>query len=257
MDSIQILANGRFYALTMIMPAAEPNGFVKTLNNMGFMTSSLDPYSKAFTQFAAQGPGPALEVGAAYGIATLEALEQGSRVIANDIEPRHLEILASRVPPHVKEFLTLIPGRFPEDLNFHPNSLGSVLIARVLHFFPGSLIERAAEKLHHWLSPGGKVFVVAETPYLRNFQDFIPIYEKRVQEEQPWPGFIDDVMQLDPVRGLALPKQMHFLDPAVLSRVFTAAGFQIEKCSTMPRKDFPEDLQLDGRESVGMIAVKI
>jgi hypothetical protein len=49
---------------------------------------------------------------------------------------------------------------------------------------------------------------------------------------------------------------MHFLDPEVLARVFTAAGFIIEKAATFARPEFPKDIQLDGRESVGLIAIK-
>ena len=48
-----------------IMPKPEPNGFVRTLNNMGYMTSGLDPYSQAFVDFAPGAPGPCLDVGAA------------------------------------------------------------------------------------------------------------------------------------------------------------------------------------------------
>ncbi len=80
------------------MPVAEPNGFIKTLNNMGYMTSTLDPYSMAFADFAPAAPGPCLDVGAAYGVASLVALANGARMIANDIDGRHLRILLDRAP---------------------------------------------------------------------------------------------------------------------------------------------------------------
>src|ERR1700741_2662682 len=80
------------------MPEAEPNGFVRNLNNMGYMTSGLARYSRKFVAFAAETGRPCLDVGAAYGVATLAALEAGARVISNDIEPRHLEILRERAP---------------------------------------------------------------------------------------------------------------------------------------------------------------
>lgn len=238
------------------MPAPEPNGFVKTLNNMGYMTSGLDPFSQAFTEFAAIAPGPALDIGAAYGVASLAALEKGVEVWANDCEPRHLEILATRAPAQLRQRLRLLPGRFPEDLALPAGSVGCALICRVMHFFEGPRIEESARRLFQWLAPQGKVFVVAETPYLKNFRRFIPIYESRQQANLPWPGLVEDVAAMAPERGASLPSRMHFLDPEVLSRVFTEAGFEIEQARTFARPDFPEDLQLDGRESVGLIARK-
>lgn len=238
------------------MPQAEPGGFVKTLNNMGYMTSGLDPYSQAFVDFASKGPGPALDIGAAYGVAALAALEAGAAVYANDIEPRHLRILEQRASAMDRPRLTILPGVFPDGLTFCPGSFGSILVARVLHFFDGPMIERSAEKLFEWLSAGGKVFVVAETPYLRNFKAFIPVYERRRRSGEPWPGMVDDVMAFSPGRGKSLPPRIHFLDPEILARVFLRAGFRIEKAATMPRPDFPPDLQFDGRESVGVIAEK-
>ncbi|NDD72166.1 MAG: class I SAM-dependent methyltransferase, partial [Actinobacteria bacterium] len=53
-----------------------------------------------------------------------------------------------------------------------------------------------------------------------------------------------------------LPKAMHFLDPEVLTRVFREGGFQVEEASVFARPEFPDDLRLDGRESVGLIGVK-
>ena len=242
---------------TETMPEAESNGFVRTLNNMGFMTSTLDEYSTEFTRFAAKAPGPALDIGAAYGIATIPAIRNGARVIANDIDARHLEILKQRLTEREQQQLTLMPGRFPEELTIAENSLGAILVARVLHFFTGDMVEKTASIAASWLKKGGKIFVVAETPYLKNFQSFIPIYENRMSNGNKWPGFIDDVMAVAPERGQFLPKQMHLLDPNVLTRTFANAGFQIEKCSMIQRLDFPPDLQWDGRESVGIIAKKI
>jgi hypothetical protein len=238
------------------MPTPEVNGFVRTLNNMGYMTSTLDVYSNAFVDFAAKGPGPALDIGAAYGVATLPALESGAKVIANDIDPQHLEILAERASEASRGRLKLMPGSFPEELSIEPNSLGSILICRVMHFFSGPALEKAALKMFEWLAQGGKVFIVAETPYLKNFQSFIPTYEARKAAGDPWPGFIEDVMAIAPERGASLPPKMHFLDPEVLTRVFTKAGFVVEKAATFARPEFPEDIQLDGRESVGLIARK-
>ena len=49
---------------------------------------------------------------------------------------------------------------------------------------------------------------------------------------------------------------MNFLDAEILTRVFSGAGFIVEKAQTMARPDFMKIVQLDGRESVGMVARK-
>lgn len=238
------------------MPSPEPNGFVKTLNNMGYMTSRLDAYSQAFVDFAPAAPGPALDIGAAYGIASLAALGNGARVIANDIEERHLEILRERAPARLRTRLTLMPGSFPDGVDFAPDSVGAVLICRVMHFFDGPAIERAAANVLRWLAPGGKVFAVGETPFIGTAKGFFPTYEARIKAGDPWPGIVENVGAHDPKRASNLPSRMHLLDEGTLRRVFTQAGFIIEKLGMFARPEFPPDIQLDGRESVGLIARK-
>jgi hypothetical protein len=126
----------------------------------------------------------------------------------------------------------------------------------VLHFFRGDQIELAAQLFHRWLTRGGRVHVVCETPYLKNFSSFIPIYERRKSEGVRWPGYIEDVAAIAPERAAFLPKEMHLLDPDVLKAAFEKAGFKTVFCDTLARPDFPQDIQLDGRESVGYIGEK-
>jgi len=235
------------------MPSPETNGFVRTLNNMGYMTSSLDPCSEAFVQFAPVGPGPALDIGAAYGVATLAALARGARVIANDLDARHLDILASRTQAEHRTRLALMPGAFPDELSV-TEPCGSILIARVLHFFNPQQLRTSFATAASWLAPGGKLFIITETPYLKNFATFTPVYEQRRAAGEEWPGLISDVAAFAPERAKFLPPLMHFLDPDVLRREATRAGLIVESCEFINRTDFPEDIRLDGRESVGLVA---
>lgn len=238
------------------MPSPEPGGLIPTLNKMGYMTTTLDAYSREFVSFLHRAPGPALEIGAAYGVATTEALATGARVLANDIDYRHLKILESRVPSEHRQRLELIVGSFPDEIAIDPGSLGAVLIARVLHFFDGPTIERSAARVFNWLAPGGRVFVVGETPYLKNWAAYIPRYEQRKAAGEKWPGFNDNLSGTETERSKLLPKQMHHLDPDVLHRTFSEAGFTVLKAATFAREEFPEDIKFDGRESVGLIAEK-
>lgn len=242
------------------MPEADEFGFVKTLNNQGFMTTYLDEYSQAFVDFVPQAPGPALDIGAAYGIATLATLKKGGTVIANDVDEDHLKILESRVKLELGlealGKLRVRKGRFPTDLAFSNGELGAVLACRVFHFFDGPTIEEGVRLIHKWLAKDGRFYLVGETPYLGTLRSFIPLYEEKIKNGDPWPGFIPDFQILDPIRGKDLPKQMHLLDEQVLSRVFREAGFQVEKAEKFPRPRFSPNLQLDGRESVGIIGIK-
>lgn len=234
------------------IPPAEPNGFVPTLNRMGYMTSTRDPVSEEFIRFARGASRPALDVGAAYGIATRELIAAGKEVWMNDLDPRHLDAFESTLRPEERGLLRKLPGDFLS-LGIGEGALGAILMCRVLHFFRGEQIRRAATLAARWLAPGGRVHVVCETPYLRNFQAFIPIYEERRLRGVEWPGFISDVAAVAPERAPFLPKEMHLLDPEVLTREFERAGFRTIRCATMARADFPADLQWDGRESVGYV----
>lgn len=238
------------------MPEPEESGLVRTLNSMGTMTPAPDIFSRAFIDFVPKAPGRSLDIGAAYGVATLPALRSGSLIIANDIDERHLKILFNRVPAEHRSRLELAPGEFPDKLDFPTGSLGAVLICRVMHFFDGPRIERAAAKVMKWLAPGGKVFVVGESPFIGTAKAFFPTYESRLKAGGPWPGVVENVAAHDPKRAGSLPGLFHLLDERVLGRVFTAAGFAIERLELFPRPDYPADIRLDGRESVGLIAVK-
>jgi SAM-dependent methyltransferase len=241
-------------------PPADEYGFVKTLNNQGFMTNYLDEFSEEFVSFAPQAPGPALDIGAAYGVAAIAALDSGATVFANDIDSRHLELLRQevieRIPTLNMDKLNLITGKFPEDLEFAPRSLGAVLACRVFHFFDGPTITRGLKKIHEWLAPGGKFFLVCETPYVNGLQTFWPIYEERVLSGEFWPGFIEDFKSIDPSRAKDLPTSLHLFEPFVLCRALTEAGFKVERSNTIARPNFPPGLRLDGRESVGIVGVK-
>ena len=78
----------------------------------------------------------------------------------------------------------------------------------------------------------------------------------RIKAGDPWPGIVDNVAAHDPKRADILPPLMHFLDEATLRQVFSKAGFAIERLELFARPDYAPDIQLDGRESVGLIARK-
>ena len=85
------------------IPGAESNGFVPTLNDMGYMTSTIDVVSKHFIDKSLNLSNPALEIGCAYGNAVKRFLEEGTGTIyANDLDNRHLEILSDSLEEEEK-----------------------------------------------------------------------------------------------------------------------------------------------------------
>lgn len=239
------------------MPSAQ-DGLIPTLNQMGWMTQGLDVFSQAFIDFAPTAPGAALDIGAAYGVASLAALKKGAKVIANDLDARHLEILKGQVPVGLLPNLTLMPGAFPDGVDFPVGSIGAILVCRVLHFFDGATIERGIAKMFNWLATGGKIFVIGETPYLSNMKGFIPHYEAQLKDPSiAWPGYFNNVHEIcDPAVKDKLPKQINFFDIKTLRRVFEGAGFTVERAETFARPEYPTWAQYDGRESAGLIVRK-
>ena len=241
------------------MPKPEaPGGFIQTLNGMGYMTSTLDRVSQAFVDESGCESKVLLEIGAAYGVASLEALQKGkSRIIANDLDSTHLKILKNRANPKHLDRLTLLPGSFPDELDIQPESIDCLLIVRVLHFFEGEQIVSALVKAKEWLKPGGRIFAVTETPYLRSLEKFIPVFEERVQKQEEWPGYFDFSIDGEFTRTDHLPPFMHFFTPDTLGKLFIETGFQIEFGEFLDRSDYPDDLRYTGKESTGIIARKI
>lgn len=240
------------------LPVLENDIFYRTKNNFGYMQRSNDIYSQAFVEDAVRSGGLALDVGSAYGVATLEILRRGGNVIASDIDRSHLNILWSQVPDEYKSRLRLYFGGLPSGLDLPSNSIDSILASRVFHFLSGEDIQASIKEFYRLLRPGGRVFVTAETPFLLAAKryGFLSKYMERKKAGDPWPGLVTDVQKIYPTLKIGLPNLMNYMDPDVLEREFLAAGFVVNKVGTFARPEFPREAQMDGRESVGIFAVK-
>lgn len=254
------------------LPQCEKTGeFTKTYNPAGgFTTTPCDPVSKSFLEYTeeiSRTGGSILEVGAAFGAASLLALEKGATVYCNDIDAKNLAVVRSRYLHGVEELsstgdnpsLVLVPGSFPDELLGLPqNFFDAILICRVMHFFTGAQIEKSLRSLSSFLKPGGKVFVVCETPFLKNWQKFLPEYEKRLQTNVQWPGEINNPADFESSgRASSLPEFVHWITKEIMEEVLNRTNFGIEHIAYIDRSgQFPEDLLFDGRESIGAIAIK-
>ncbi|HZI25556.1 MAG TPA: chorismate lyase [Chryseolinea sp.] len=238
--------------------ASQKDVAVETKNKKGF-TYTLTSFGKAFINAAAKASKPVMDIGAAYGVATLPALLTGAKVIAVDIEDKHLLSIANSVNGPLKNQLITLKERFPH-FDLLPQSLSAVYMSQVLPFLSGAEIEEGIQKIYDWLVPGGEAFVVSFTPYIDHVSSFIPLYEERKRNGIRWAGQIDDLSRFSahPHIYKNLPNQIHHVDLDDLKWIFEKVGFVVKEARYFGEEEgpLPEGIKMDGRERVGLIAYK-
>jgi len=236
---------------------------------MGWSSEQLNTIALEFVDFCRSGAcsseeSAALDIGAAYGTATIAALRAGAHVIANDLDAGHLARLrelvyaAPGLGPEVAALrLRTKEARFPRDVWYSDETLGAVLASNVFHFLTGNQVERGIRLIARWLRPGGKLFIHAATPWQKAFEGFLPEYERRLVAGEKWPGWIERLGVWSKHKKFSqMPRAIHLLDDAILRRETEAAGLTVEKLWLYRRADLPRMLWMDGRENVGLIACK-
>jgi len=237
------------------LPASVLPGAVPTLNGKGFMLEALDDYAEAFVRAATAGSGESLDIGCAYGVATLAALERGARICACDMEPQHLALLEARTPGAQRAQLRTVVGVLP-GMSFPRASFDAILASRVIHFLSGADIRLALADMHDWLTPGGRLFLVADTPYMPSWSQIVPTYESARGAGDPWPGYIANFGATMARRPGAMPgpEFLNTLDPDILARECRRLGMQVERASFFGMKRLGSES--GGREHAGCIALK-
>lgn len=241
------------------VPAPDFGGLIPTMNKMGWMTSELDPISEEFTRFASTAKAPVLEIGTAYGVATLQALSNGATVFANDADPRHLQLLEEKVGDEQRSRLKIMPGYFPEAVTLANDSVSAILASRVLHFFSGEEIEHALNRCHDLLQNQGRLFVIVDTPFVGWLNNGEEEYLARVQKNMPWPGvFIRVQESSDNDIAKGVPELIHLFTHESFAELLVSTGFRVDKWQYIDRKGtYPDFACKDGRESLGFVATKI
>lgn len=231
---------------------------IRTLNGMGHSIVNLTEYSQAFLDFAPKAPGPVLDIGAAFGVASLPALERGAEVIINDMAQEHLDAIAENMPDELKSRVHYCCGRIPQEIFLKPESLGAIHCSQVFHFLTGDELTQTFKLMYTWLKPEGKIFIIASSPYIHILENYLPQYEAKKANGVPWPGEVENLKKITnhPVVD-ANPPFFNFLDNDVLAKIAVETGFHIEKISLFDRGELPDHIKFDGRENVGLIAQKI
>ena len=252
----------RFLPRRFTHPKTEPgwsgNGMVATLNGTGFMFEIRDRFADDFIRYAGACGQPVLEIGCAYGVSTIPALEAGARITASDLDQRHLDILRSKVPPHLLGNLELVAGALPH-MDFPRGKYAAILCSRVLHFLTGDDVDASVRKMADWLAPGGRLYLVADSPY-GIWRRKIPEFESARARGERWPGMMLGLHNYLPSgtssKPIEKPPFMNVLDPELLTRACTEAGLTVIDAAFIPRPDFRGAGKMDGRENAGVIGVK-
>jgi SAM-dependent methyltransferase len=237
-------------------PLETEPGLIQTMNGMGIMTTELSPVAKQFIDEAKSLTGCYLDIGAAYGSASHKVLENGAKIIACDISKAHLDILFQSAPIKYKHNLIIDNCAFPYETIYPNNSLSGILISLVLHFLDGESIEYGLRKCYEWLEPGGKIYIAVMTPNLSFYKQCWPIYKRRNDQGEKWPGIFltQDFVSEEYLKNL--PVMVHLFDQNILMRLVKEAGFKLLYNDFFCYKNFPEQHKNNGKEFLGAIGVK-
>lgn len=216
--------------LSIKIPDTDQKGRIPTLNKTGFMCTDLDPITLAFIEESQKSKSPVLEVGAAYGAASKDLLANGSIVVANDMDIRHLLILRERVDKKNWINLYLNNQRFPDETNFPENTFSSVLLCRITHFLNANTMDMVFKKIYRWLKPQGQLFFVNISPFHPRLSWFLPVYEERWKNGVLWPGEITDIKNTWPTMPLAenIPQFLHVMDERPFRNAIEKMNFKIK-----------------------------
>ena len=228
---------------------------IPTLNRMGYMKADIDPFSQEYIEYSSSIDFPVLELGCAYGAVVQKVLEEGGRIIANDLSKEHLSILFQQTPKRFLRNLYLYPGAFPNEIDIPNESVGAVLTARMFHFLDGAIIQHGLDKIYKWLVPNGKLFFIVVTPYHAAIRDgFLSVYQERVESDIKWPGVIKNQWEINPDHKEYVPPYLHVFDIPELQELLPKHGFKIDKIKLF---DYPNDVDSGNKGHVGLIATKV
>lgn len=108
-----------------------------------------------------------------------------------------------------------------------------MLASRVLHFLSPADVELTIAKAYQWLQPGGRLFLVADSPFSGPWKAKAAEYEQRKAAGEDWPGYFDDYAQfLRPGSDSTKhPSFINVMDPDILERVCRSVGLEIIEVS--------------------------
>lgn len=243
--------------LHMIEPAKTEGSF-ESLNRMGIIVNEDNEITASFLEDLSAGD-KALEIGAGFGYFSIKAIEKGAQLNVNDLSQKHLNIFSEALSEHQQSQVKILPGKFTEIAAQVENaSLKSVLAQRVFTYMNPDELANTLNLINQKLIAGGKLYIVTQTPYTKQWLNLIPEYEKRKADKQANPGFFNDLEDYSQDNSRKIASQ-YLLDSPELEALLHKSGFTIDKSfylSHNRKSKHSREHKLDGREFVGVIAIK-
>ena len=237
---------------------------ILTKNKMGF-----DIVSKGYTswvsteleKFLTEKKEPAvIDLGAGFGGLVRLSLGAGATVVYNDMHVPHIEDGIRYLPMADFERLILNSDRFPSETDFPKESFDAVILHRVVVLLSPEELEAGLSKVHDWLKPGGRVFMVGFAPqHGRIKKTFLPVYEQKWKDGELWPGYKLDVKKHMPDQSHALPDFIHVMDGRPMEAALTRHGFKVIKSAPVSLQHLSnpqEGFVRDGGEHFGVVGGK-
>lgn len=231
---------------------------IPVANSYGWTSTIPNPMTCRFLGLIKGVKNPqVIDIGAGFGVASIPAMEAGAYVIVNDIDQLHLDHVASLA--YEKGQISrcqLLNAALPNLPDVLP--LDAVHASNVLHFLSGDEIVLAAKWMHRNIKVGGKVFLQMQSPYCGHFHLFLSDYEKRKASGLKWPGEMADSKKYaaPEIRNMTVDFN-HVLEAEIVSKVFQEAGFTIDYADYYTRPGLPDVCRFDGRENLGVVAIRL
>eukprot|EP00045_Choanoeca_perplexa_P003668 m.32592 g.32592 ORF g.32592 m.32592 type:complete len:442 (+) comp12162_c0_seq4:51-1376(+) len=240
--------------------------YKKTSSGYGLMLGAPSYLMRSWLAMLAQSleetetkPLPGLEIGAAYGVATLPALQLGHDIVANDRDQSQLSHHWKGFGPEGSKRLTLLHGVVPAaTMALADQSISHVLASNVMHFLTPAELRACLQDLHRIMQPGACLFIEADSPYIAGLGPLATVYGWRRWLGDSFPGsfHFNAVLRWLAPDYFAGVTHYHLLDTNVLLRELKAAGYQPE---TLDYWSVAQDQDVgntyhDGREILVAIA---
>ena len=207
------------------LPPPAEDGRIPVYNGDGYASPEPHPLSQEFVEFSPITKYPVLDIGAAYGLTSINTLKKGATVICNEKEKKQLEYIChiKSITPEEKKRLYLKHGSILE-IDFPQESLGGIHISRVMHFFKPDEVELFFQKAYKWLVPNGRLYIITMSQYhYGNPEGFSDYYNKEIKKGTEFPGMINDYKFKNEKYVL------HAIDPIVMTRLANKYGFTCKK----------------------------
>ena len=207
------------------LPPPAEDGRIPVYNGDGYASPEPHPLSQEFVLFSSNSKYPVLDIGAAYGLISINALKNGATVICNEKEKKQLEYIChiKSITQEEKKRLYLKHGSILE-IDFPKESLGGIHMSRVMHFFKPNEVELFLQKAYNWLIPNGRIYIITMSQYhYGNPEGFSDYYNKEIKKGTEFPGMINDYKFKNEKYVL------HAINSTVMVRLANKYGFICKK----------------------------